>query len=181
MSKMGLTFALVMVATIVMTSAESHAQKRFFGKRGSVPVYSGTDASGMTLTNYSERIKFLRTLKMASHNPNYSPAPLYTYSNPGVQAGLTHQWNQGESLSRPWNGDFAHWRWREPTALVVPPTSAYQTSYGWGVGQVRSTPIHHQFGLGGAGSISGGGGFTQTPYAPSNTGQFGVYPVRAPW
>ena len=182
MNRMGLTLGLVMVATIVMTSTESDAQRHM--RRGNrTPVYSGTDASGMTMTNDVGRIKLPRTLKMASHNRNFSPEPIYTYSNSGVSAGLTHQWNQNEAMSRPWHGDYSNWRWREPTALVVPPTASYQTSYAWGVGQVRSTPIHHQFGRQGAGMMGGGGGsgFSQTPYWPSNTSQFGLYPVRAPW
>ncbi|MFK7766851.1 MAG: hypothetical protein AB8B55_06485 [Mariniblastus sp.] len=182
MNKMGLTFGLVIVATIVMTSTESDAQLLSrLGNRG--PIYSGTDAEGMTMTDYTNRISPQKTMLMAARKGRFSPAPVYTFSNPGVLAGRTHGWNQMEAASRPWHGDYSNWRFREPTALVVPPTSSYQTSYAWGVGQVRSTPIHHQFGRQGLGmgGSEGGGGFSQTPYHPSSTDQFGLYPVRAPW
>ena len=152
------------------------------GRTGGV-IYAGTDVEGMTITNDVGHVGALRSMKMASHNAHYSPQPFYTYNKRGIGAGLTHGWNQQEQAARPWHGGYNYWRWGEPTALVVPPTSAYQTSYAWGVGQVRSTPIHHQFGRNDAGMIGGGGGgmFSNTPYWPSSTNQMGVYPVRAPW
>ena len=183
MNKMVLIIGLAMVATVVMSADEASAQHRSRGLlQGNTPVYSGTDMDGMTLNQYPGRVRLPRTLKMASHN-HFSPQRVYTYSNPGLEAGRTHTWNQEEAAGRPWHGDYKNWRWGEPTALVVPPTASYQTSYAWGVGQVRSTPIHHQFGRNGAGMIGGGGGgaFSPTPYLPSSTEQFGLYPVRAPW
>jgi hypothetical protein len=183
MNKIVLTIGLVMVATIVMDATEANAQGRFRANRhcSPTPVYAGTDANGMTMTNYTRHLLPQQTARMALHNP-FTPARIYTYGNTGVKAQLTNTWNQDESLGRPWHENYMNWRWREPTALVVPPTAAYETSYAWGVGQVRSTPIHHQFGRQGAGIIGGGSGnYSQTPYWPSSTDQFGLNPVRAPW
>jgi hypothetical protein len=144
-------------------------------------IYSGRDAAGMVMTNDVGHVNPIRSAAFALRDP-YSPHPYYAYSNQGIRAGLTHQWNYQEAGYRPWHGNYNYWRWAQPTALVVPPTSAYHSSYAWGVGQVRSTPIHHQFGREGAGMIGGGQGmFSNTPYWPSSTEQFGVYPVRAPW
>ena len=182
MNKRVSIIALATVATIVMSATQADAQHRFRGRsHDKIPVYCGTDAEGMTMVNYSGHLGPLKTLTMASHN-HFSPHHIYTYSNPGLRAGRTHTWNQAEAAGRPWHGNYMNWRWREPTALVVPPTASYQTSYAWGVGQVRSTPIHHQFGRSGAGIIGGGSGaYSPTPYWPSSTDQFGIYPVRAPW
>ncbi len=180
MNKTVLFLGVVIFTSVIFTTTESNAQGRFKMRRG--VIYSGTDVEGMTITNDVGRVSPLRSLKMASHNPHYSPEPYYTYSKRGINAGLTHGWNQQEQAARPWHGGYNYWRWGEPTALVVPPTAAFQTSYAWGVGQVRSTPIHHQFGRQDAGMIGGGAGmFSNTPYWPSSTDQFGVYPVRAPW
>jgi hypothetical protein len=123
-----------------------------------------------------------RTLKAASHD-RFSPHPVYSYSNGGLQSAHIHNWNNSQQNVYAWHGGYQNWRWGNPTALVVPPTAAYQSSYAWGVGQTRSTPIHHQFGRGGAAMIGGGNGsgFQQTPYWPSSTDQFGIYPVRGPW
>lgn len=198
MKKMGLTVGVVMVAVLITAATEadaqlkhraghSHAGHSHAGLGGGnsanrVPVYYGTDADGMTLTAYPDRVNVLRSMKMTSHNLHYSPHPCYTYSNAGLSAGRTHTWNQNQSAQRPWHGEYMNWRWREPTALVVPPTAAYQTSYAWGVGQTRSRPIYHQFSRqsAGVGGI-GGGNYSPTPYWPSSTEQFGLYPVRAPW
>ena len=182
MKKMGLTIGVVVIAVLVSSSTEADAQLK--NRRGNrTPVYSGMDADGMTMSTYDKRLSLPRSLKMAAHGNPYTPEKLYTYNNTGVLAQRTHSWNQQEAAGRPWHGDYQNWRWREPTALVVPPTASYQTSYAWGVGQVRSTPIHHQFGRQDAGMIGGGGGegFSRTPYWPSSTEQFGLYPVRAPW
>ena len=182
---------------LVAAATEANAQSRLRARHGKrahggigvanggssnrVPVYQGTDAEGMTLNAYEGRVNILRTLKMASHN-KYSPQPIYTYSNKGLNAGRSHTANQNASAGQPWHGNYMNWRWREPTALVVPPTSVYQTTYNWGVGQTRSTPIHHQFGRQNAGMSGGGAGsYSPTPYWPSSTDQFGLYPVRAPW
>lgn len=178
MKKVAIIMGLAVV-TVWLSSPNQAEAQRLRGRRSNV-IYSGTDADGMTMTDFRGLIGPQATLRMAARNP-FSPAPVYTYSNQGILAQRTHIWNQNESLSRPWHGDFNHWRWREPTALVVPPTASNQSSYAWGVGQVRSTPIHHQFGRGGGGTISGGGMFSDAPYSPSSTNQFGVYPVRAPW
>ena len=184
MNKTSFIVGIVMAAMVVTTASEANAQLRGRLKSGGnrIPIYAGTDADGMTMSSYEDRIKIPRTLKMASHSNPFTPNRLYTYSNPGVLAQRTHTWNQDEAASRPWHGDYSNWRWREPTALVVPPTAGYQSSYAWGVGQTRSTPIHHQFGRGAAGMIGGSGdAFSPTPYQPSSTDQFGIYPVRAPW
>ncbi len=179
---MGLTIGVLMIAVVVSTANDANAQLHGRRSANRTPVYSGMDADGMTMSTYEKRINPLRSLKMASHGNPYTPESRYTYSNAGVLAQRTHTWNQDEAAGRPWHGDYQNWRWREPTALVVPPTASYQSSYAWGVGQVRSTPIHHQFGRRGAGMIGGGGeGFSTTPYWPSSTDQFGIYPVRAPW
>lgn len=188
MKKIGLIVGVVMVAMLVIAASEANAQSRFmarhangglFGNR--TPVYSGTDAEGMTLNGYQGRVNVMRSLKMASLN-YYSPQPFYTYSNKGLDAGRTHTWNQKQAAETPWHGDHMNWRWREPTALLVPPTASHQTSYSWGVGQVRSNPIHHQFGRQGAGSEDGDDdAFSPTPYWPWSTEQFGIYPVRTPW
>jgi hypothetical protein len=112
----------------------------------------------------------------------FSPHPVYAYSRTGIDAARVHEWNKFQSQRTPWHGTHNYWQYNRPTALVVPPTAAFQTSYGWGVGQTRSLPINHQFGLPspGGGGV-GGDAFSPAPYMPSNTEQLGVYPVRAPW
>ena len=181
MKKMGLTLGLVMVATLVTTVTEANAQHhRHRNSVNRVPIYSGTDNDGMTMTNFTGRNLPPKPLLMGMHN-KYSPAPVYTYSKRGILAGRTHHWNQNEASMRPWHHNYANWKWGEPTALVVPPTASYHTTYAWGVGQVRSTPIHHQFGRSGAGTVGPTDQYQQTPYSPSSTEQFGIYPVRAPW
>lgn len=121
-----------------------------------------------------------QTIKNAARDA-FSPNPVYAYSSAGLRAGHVHAWNQNQANAYAWHGGYNTWRFGQPTALVVPPTASYQTSYAWGVGQTRSTPIHHQFGRG-AGSFGGtGGGFQNAPYFPRSTNQFGYYPVRASW
>ena len=113
---------------------------------------------------------------------HYSPQRFYAYSKRGQQATWTDAWNRNMATSNPWHGQHSYWRWDAPTALVVPPTASFQTKYGWGVGSTQSVPIHHQFGrYSASGSGTGQGMFSRTPYWPSNTDQFGVYPVRGPW
>jgi hypothetical protein len=83
---------------------------------------------------------------------------------------------------RPWHGPWAYTPYGMPTALVVPPNSKMHTSYAWGVAQSEMIPIYHQFhpyNPGGTGYTGYGG--LATPYWPSHTDQFGVYPVRGPW
>lgn len=114
---------------------------------------------------------------------HFSPSPVYAYSRHGVDAARTNVWNQQQMQQYAWHAQYAHWRWNQPTALVVPPTAAFQSEYNWGVGQTRSLPIYHQFGFNNPG-VAGGvapGTYPSTPYWPSSTSQFGVYPVRGPW
>lgn len=89
--------------------------------------------------------------------------------------------SQGKSWHSAWY-DPAEGR---PIALVVPPTSEFQTQYGWGVPSSRVAPIYHQFRrpYPGPGAVGGGGagGFMPTPAQPSDTVQFGVNAVRGPW
>lgn len=112
---------------------------------------------------------------------HFTPAPIYAYSTEGMRAGKTHSWNQSQQNANSWHGGYSTWRYGQPTAVVVPPTASYQSTYAWGVGQTRSTPIHHQFGRGGGSAGGNAGEYQNTPYFPSNTNQFGYYPVRSNW
>ena len=80
-----------------------------------------------------------------------------------------------------WNRNYAYTDFGAPTALVVPPTAQLQTNYGWGVASSRISRIDHQFQRNYPGYGRFGGPFRSTPVWPSDTTQFGVYPVRAPW
>ncbi|MEM6692172.1 MAG: hypothetical protein AAF664_22275 [Planctomycetota bacterium] len=125
----------------------------------------------------------IATVRAAARD-NFTPHRAYTYSRTGQAATAIDAWNQSEQDVYAWHGGYQNWRWGTPTALVVPPTASYMTSYAWGVGQTRTTPIHHQFGRGNAAMVGGGNGgqgFSWTPYWPSSTDQFGIYPVRSPW
>ncbi len=113
-----------------------------------------------------------------------SPRSFYSYSRHGIEAQLTHQWNQDQMQQHPWHCQYNYWQYGRPTALVVPPNSAFQTVYSWGVAETRSVPIYHQFGRAYPGHDGGAAGqarFYNTPSWPSNTSQFGVYPVRGPF
>lgn len=88
-------------------------------------------------------------------------------------------WAQNFASSRPWHGQHYYTQYGQPTALVVPPNAVMHQTYSWGVSRNYSLPIYHQFGYQGNGPV--GGEFYATPNWPSNTQQFGVYPVRAPW
>ncbi len=82
----------------------------------------------------------------------------------------------------PWHGNYYESAWGMPVALVVPPTAAYQTKWGWGVGNTRSVPIYHQFERTPTGpGYYNRSQFLPTPAWPSDTDQFGVYYVRDPW
>jgi len=80
-----------------------------------------------------------------------------------------------------WNRNYAYTDYGLPTALVVPPTAQLQTNYGWGVASSRISRIDHQFQRNYPGNAQFGGPFRPTPIWPSDTTQFGVYPVRGPW
>ncbi len=86
------------------------------------------------------------------------------------------------AAQRPWHGPYAYTQYGTAVALVVPPTADMHTSYAWGVSQSEMIPIYHQFYRDYPGpALGGGAGFLPTPYWPSHTDQFGVYPVRGPW
>ena len=80
-----------------------------------------------------------------------------------------------------WNRNYAYTDFGAPTALVVPPTAQLQTNYGWGVASSRISRIDHQFQRNYPGYGQFGGPYRSTPLWPSDTTQFGIYPVRAPW
>jgi hypothetical protein len=80
-----------------------------------------------------------------------------------------------------WNRNYANTQYGQPVALIVPPTAQLQTNYGWGVASSRISRIDHQFQRNYPGNAQFGGPFRTTPLWPSDTTQFGVYPVRGPW
>ena len=80
-----------------------------------------------------------------------------------------------------WNRNYAYTDYGQPVSLVVPPTAQLQTNWGWGVASSRISRIDHQFQRNYPGNASFGGPFRSTPIWPSDTVQFGVYPVRVPW
>jgi len=100
--------------------------------------------------------------------------------------GETTTWQGKKALwfaqRSPWHAPYAHWKYKQPVALVVPPHANMQTHWGWGVGNTRMTPINHQFQRPYPGESYGVGcPFYKTPYWPSDTDQFGVYYIRGPW
>lgn len=106
----------------------------------------------------------------------------YLKSIRGGTAQYTHRWNRYHAQQTPWQGRYYHTDWGSPIALVVPPTAAFQTRWGWGVGQTTAVPIYHQFARPDPGPYEPGGPpFQSTPWWPSHTDQFGVYYVRGPW
>ena len=80
-----------------------------------------------------------------------------------------------------WNRNYAYTDYGLPTALVVPPAAQLQTNWGWGVASSRISRIDHQFQRNYPGYGPFGGPYRPTPVWPSDTTQFGVYYVRAPW
>lgn len=104
-------------------------------------------------------------------------------SRTGGEAEYTHNFNMYHAAQQPWHGAYYYGAYGRPVALVVPPTSAFQTEWAWGVGQTKTRPIYHQFQMGVPATVGTDGGyrFAPTPYWPSSTEQFGVYPVRGPW
>ena len=82
----------------------------------------------------------------------------------------------------PWHGYHYYPVYRQPLALVVPPTAGNTSEYAWGVGSTRITPIYHQYQWRVPYSMgAGGGAFAPPPYWPSSTTQFGVHYIRGPW
>jgi len=113
---------------------------------------------------------------------------VYPHNYPDIHLHHNHQAARADRLGRyyasqrPWHGPWAYTPYGMPTALVVPPTSKFHTSYAWGVAQTEMVPIYHQFGTQFPGDVGYRGyGGLPTPYWPSHTDQFGVYPVRGPW
>jgi hypothetical protein len=149
---------------------------------GSQVDTSTRDEDGMVQPTTQRHLKPGQVIRFAAHD-HFSPEPIYAYSNAGIAAGYTHAWNKSQATATPWHGNWSHWRWGTPTALVVPANSSYQTNYAWGVAQTTSTPLYHQFGRGNAGVAYGPGFgmYPSHPYYPSSTNQFGIYSVRAPW
>ena len=100
----------------------------------------------------------------------------------GDPYAATHLWNQNFANQQPWHGSYYHIQYRQPLALVVPPTAHMRQSLSWGVSQNKMYPIHHQFGRSATspGALAPGS-FRATPAWPSHTDQFGVYYVRGPW
>jgi hypothetical protein len=155
---------------------------------GGVPGGGGTGAgvnTDFTMPNCSPTITGYPRLPQQviyAARDHYSPHPYYAYSRNGINASREDQWNTQMGQQVPWHGDYNYWRWGVPTALVVPPTAAFQSEYNWGVGQTRSMPIYHQFGSTNPSPVGNGSGmYPNAPYWPGSTSQYGIYPVRAPW
>ena len=192
MTKNVLTF-LVAVAACSLITADAQAQCAGCGGSGigsrvgarvntRIGLVRGAIASANTGLPTAGFIRPKVTIKAGAQD-FFSPHRLYPYGNAGAEATQTHDWNNVQQNVFSWHGGFKNSQFGTPTALVVPPTASYGSSYAWGVGQVRSTPIYHQFGRGPAANVGGGNGswFQETPYWPGSTDQFGVYSVRAPW
>lgn len=129
----------------------------------------------------AKRVRGWRHMLCEVHKHEH-PHPIYAHSRGGANATWTHSWNEQQAMARPWHGGYYHYQYGAPLALVVPPTAAFQTNYSWGVGRTTSTPIYHQYARPYPGYPSGQAhGLHRTPYWPSNTNQFGVYPIRGPW
>ena len=182
--------AALMAAVLYLTTSSAQAQhcagcggkvRSAAGKLATVLHGGGAtfDAEGrvQSQTGFVNPRKGLKLAARDFHSPN----PVYAYSGEGTRAGRTHSWNQGQQSANSWHGGYNTWRFGQPTAVVVPPTASYQSTYSWGVAQTRSTPIHHQFGRGAGSSGGAAGGYQNTPYFPWSTDQFGYYPVRGNW
>mgnify|MGYP000673702151 CR=1 FL=1 len=99
-------------------------------------------------------------------------------------SGMTHadRYAYHAASRTPWHGQYYHPEWNRPVALIVPQTANNYTSWGWGVGGTRVTPLYQQFGR----AYPGGGAMGTGPLYPrpqwqSDTEQFGAYYIRAPW
>lgn len=145
-------------------------------------VAPSTDCIGAVGPRGKRYVGPFRHINLAARD-HFSPDRFYTYSATGLDATRMNRWNGVQAQQYAWHGNYNYWRYGQPTALVVPPTAGFQTEYNWGVAQTRSLPIYHQFSQAGGGAPGGGGGagFSNTPYWPSSTSQFGIYPVRSPW
>lgn len=150
-------------------------------------VYEGVASEGMylgdTTGQHAERSAIHGLPHMAKEAAlGIHPSPVYAHSRRGAEATWTHQWNQQQAMMRPWHGNYYHYQYGAPLALIVPPTASFQSNYSWGVGRTTSSPIYHQFGRAYPGPASGEAhGLYPRPYWPSNTNQFGVYYIRGPW
>jgi hypothetical protein len=155
-----IALAIAATLSVVLTSSYAEAQRHHaFGGR----VHGAVGAVGEHIHSGPPNVDgFGHNLAWVSHS---------TWGD---------YWAQNQSMQRPWHGEYYWLRTGQPTALVVPPTVTMQQNYSWGVSQNTMTPVYHQFG-GHAPSGGGGGVFKATPYWPSHTNQFGVYPVRGPW
>lgn len=87
------------------------------------------------------------------------------------------------SQTRSWHSAWYDPAIGQPMALVVPPTAEFMSQYSWGVPATRVMPIYHQYRqpYPGAGAMPGSNRMMPTPSTPSDTVQFGVYPIRGPW
>ena len=87
-----------------------------------------------------------------------------------------------QAAVRSWHGNYYHVEYGRPVALVLPPTAETTTHMSWGVANTRVVPIYHQFGRAYPGQqMVHPRQFRAPPRWPSDTTQFGVYPVRGPW
>ena len=144
-------FVSILVFALLVLATNSAVQAQGFGRGGRV---AGIPAAGSA--------RPIENLAWVSHS---------TWGD---------YWARNQAMQRPWHGDYYYLKTGQPTALIVPPTVTMQSNYSWGVSQNTMTPVYHQFGQGAA-SGSSGGMFRATPYWPSHTDQFGIYPVRGPW
>ena len=95
----------------------------------------------------------------------------YTHSNRGAR------WYNANTQ---WHGAHAHNFWKQPTAMIAPPTAGWQSTWSWGVGRTRMHPIYHQFTRPYV-SPGGGGVVSPAPNFPPSTAHQGVYYIRGPW
>jgi hypothetical protein len=136
-----------------------------------------TLAIGLTASLFAASVSHAQVFgRFASPNMTGAGTPLMWASH----STWGDYWARNQANSTPWHGNYYYLKTGQPTALVVPPTIQMQQNYSWGVSQNTMTPVYHQFGNG-APSGAGGGMFRATPYWPTHTNQFGVYPVRGPW
>lgn len=168
---------------VVTITPEAEASSALEASADGAAVYAGSAIGYGAPGQHADasRVQGWRHMLCEIHEGNH-PHPIYAHSRRGAEATWTHQWNEQQAMARPWHGNYYYYQYGTPLALVVPPTASFQTNYSWGVGRTTSTPIYHQFARPYPGTPSGEAhGLYRTPYWPSNTNQFGVYPVRGPW